>query len=105
VWCKPLYALESRLTILKQSPSPAADPEALALAVLGWVLADEQRASRLLDLTGLTPDALRAGLGNRAILSAVLDFLCAHEPDLVAAAEALGVEPAALADAREGLAS
>jgi len=34
----------------------------------------------------------------------VLDFLCAHEPDLVAAAEALGIEPADLAAARERLA-
>jgi hypothetical protein len=33
----------------------------------------------------------------------VLDFLCAHEPDLLAAAEALGLEPAALAAARESL--
>jgi adenine/guanine phosphoribosyltransferase-like PRPP-binding protein len=34
----------------------------------------------------------------------VLDFLCAHEPDLVAAAEALGLAPAAVTAARESLA-
>jgi hypothetical protein len=33
----------------------------------------------------------------------VLDFLCAHEPDLVAAADALDVSPQELASAREGL--
>jgi hypothetical protein len=33
----------------------------------------------------------------------VLDFLCAHEPDLLAAAGALGVSPAELAQARERL--
>jgi hypothetical protein len=33
----------------------------------------------------------------------VLDFLAAHEPDLLAAAEALGLEPAAFAAARERL--
>ena len=37
------------------------------------------------------------------MLGAVLDFLCAHEPDLVAAAEALGVRPQDLVSARESL--
>jgi hypothetical protein len=66
-------------------------------------LADEPRAERFLSLTGLTPDSLREGLGDPATLAAVLDFLCAHEPDLVAASEALGVAPQALAGARERL--
>lgn len=77
----------------------------LALNALGWVMGDTARASRLLALTGLTPDAMRAGLGDRAVLAAVLDFLCAHEPDLLAAAAALGVEPRELSSAREGLQS
>ena len=91
-----LYSLEARLTILRDTPSPSnlgADPSALALSALGWLLADEARAERLLSLTGLTPDELRDGLGDPAVLGAVLDFLSAHEPDLVAAAEALGVTP------------
>ena len=75
----------------------------MALSALGWVLSDETRASRLLALTGLTPDELRAGLGDPALLVAVLDFLCAHEPDLVAAADALGVTPQDLVAARERL--
>lgn len=69
------------------------------------MLADGDRAGRLLALTGLTPEALRAGVGDMATLAAVLDFLCAHEPDLVAAAEALDVAPQDLADARERLAA
>jgi hypothetical protein len=67
------------------------------------VLQDEDRGQRLLALTGLTPEALRAGLADPGLLCAVLDFLCAHEPDLLAAAEALGVAPAALAAAGERL--
>ena len=104
-----LYAFETRLTItarltiLRDPSSPATDPQALALAALGWVLDDDARASRLLALTGLTPDALREGLRDPATLAAVLDFLCAHEPDLLAAAEALGTEPQELASARERL--
>jgi hypothetical protein len=68
------------------------------------VLGDDDRASRLLALTGLTPEALRHGLSDPAMLGAVLDFLCAHEPDLLAAADALAVAPQDLADARERLA-
>ena len=68
------------------------------------MLADEDRAARLLALTGLSPESLRHGLGDPAVLGAVLDFLCGHEADLVAAAHELGVEPQALAAAREGLA-
>ena len=67
------------------------------------MLADADRASRLLALTGLTPDALRDGLDDLATLGAVLDFLCAHEADLLAAADALGVRPQELASARNRL--
>lgn len=67
------------------------------------MLGDGDRAARLLALTGLTPDALRDGLHDPALLGAVLDFLCAHEPDLVAAADALGVSALELAGARERL--
>lgn len=67
------------------------------------MLGDGPRAERLLALTGLTPEELRDGLGDPSLLAAVLDFLCAHEPDLVAAADALGVKPQDLAGARERL--
>ena len=81
------------------------DPSALALQALAWVLADERRAQRFLDLTGLAPEDLRARIGTAEIQLSVLEFLCAHEPDLVAAAEALGVAPGEIAGARERLAS
>ncbi len=80
-----------------------ADPETLALSALGWTLADEQRAQRLLALTGLTADELRGRLGDTALLAAVLGFLEAYEPDLVACAEALGVPPIELVAARRRL--
>lgn len=71
-------------------------PETLALAVLGWILSDQPRADRLLDLTGLTPDILRDQIGERGILAAVLEFLINHEPDLVAAADMLQIPPQAI---------
>ena len=89
--------------MLREPKSPAPDPAALALGALGWVLGDEDRAGRLLALTGLTPEALRGGLGDPAVLGAVLEFLGQYEPDLVAAAEHLGVEAAELMAARERL--
>lgn len=79
------------------------DPETLALSALGWTLADEQRAQRLLGLTGLTADDLRNRLGEPSLLAAVLGFLEAHEPDLLACAEALKVPPAELVVARRRL--
>jgi adenine/guanine phosphoribosyltransferase-like PRPP-binding protein len=79
------------------------DPAALALAALGWTLAEDARAERLLALTGLAPEDLRAGLGEPAVLAAILRFLEAHEADLVACAEALGVPPAELVEARRAL--
>jgi len=79
------------------------DPEALALTAFGWVLADDGRAQRLLALTGLTPDDLRGRLGEASVQAAILGFLEAHEPDLIACAETLGVSPADLVAARREL--
>ena len=76
---------------------------ALALQALGWILSDEPRAERLLGLTGLAPGELRASLGERATLAAILAFLTAHENDLVACADALQVPPATLAAAAQRL--
>jgi len=92
------------VAIPKVSSLPV-DPSALALTALAWVLADERRAQRFLDLTGLAPDDLRARIGTAEIQLSVLDFLCAHEPDLVAAAGDMDVAPADIAAARERLAS
>jgi Protein of unknown function (DUF3572) len=76
---------------------------ALALAALGWILSEDARAARLLALTGLTPDDLRARLDDPSVLGAVLGFLEAFEPDLIACTEAIGVPPAALIEARRTL--
>ena len=62
------------------------------------------RAQRFLAITGLDADGLRAAIGEPATHLAVLEFLCAHEPDLVAAAESLGLEPVQLAALRERIA-
>ena len=79
------------------------DADTLALSALAWILSDESRAQRLLAMTGLTPDELRGGLGDPALLAAGLRFLEAWEPDLVACASDLGASPSDLVQARRKL--
>lgn len=79
------------------------DPVSIALQSLAWIVADPDRSGRLLTLTGLDPAELRARAGEPSLLAAVLGFLEAHEPDLIACAEALGVQPEALVEARRAL--
>ena len=79
------------------------EAEPLALSALGWTLGDGPRAQRLLALTGLTPDDLRLRLTEPSVLAEILRFLEAHEPDLIACAEALEVAPERLVEARRRL--
>lgn len=76
------------------------DPVALALAALAATLSDERRAQRFVNLTGIGTDELRNGLDDPALLGAVLRFLEAHEPDLIAIAKEIGVAPLDLVEAR-----
>lgn len=96
------------LTILRDSSPQSADPQALALSALGWVLSDEDRADRLIALTGITPDELRHRLGagedaRREVLVAMMDYLMSYEPDLLACADALSITPEVLVEAHGAL--
>lgn len=79
------------------------DVHALALHALVWTLGEPRRAERLVELTGLSPDDLRARIGDPAVLAACLAFLEGHEPDLIACAAAIGVAPQRLVGARSAL--
>ena len=76
---------------------------AVALHALGWTLGDDARADRFLALTGLTAGDLRARIDQPETLAAAIRFLEAHEPDLIACAEAIGVAPADLPETRRRL--
>lgn len=82
-----------------RQPETLDDPATLALKALVWTLDDGERAGRLLALTGLAADDLRARIADPAVLGASLQFLFANESDLLACANALGVKPTALARA------
>jgi hypothetical protein len=94
-----------RQTFSEQNQVSGDDAAGLALRALGWVLADQPRAQRFLELTGLTPESLRSSVEQPTTLAAVLDFLAAHEPDLTAAADELDITPAQLIAACESLAA
>jgi hypothetical protein len=79
------------------------DAQTLALSALGWILIDDTRAQRLLALTGIEPSDLRSRLSDPGVLGAVLGFLEAHQPDLIACADAIGTNPERLVAARESL--
>lgn len=85
------------------APDTSPDPATLALQALVWTLAEPSRALRLLDTTGLTPADLKRSAGDPATLAALLGFLEAHEPDLIACADGLGVPPDALVGAHRTL--
>jgi hypothetical protein len=79
------------------------DASGMAFQALAWALMEEARAERLLALTGLTPEGLRKSVMDRSTQAAILSFLEAHEPDLVACAAVIGVSPAVLVQARKEL--
>jgi hypothetical protein len=79
------------------------DPCTLALQALAAVLSDERRARRFLDLSGIGTDDLRSRASDPLLLAALIRFLEAHEPDLVAVAELIGAAPESLVQARREL--
>ena len=79
------------------------DAIALGLSALAASLADQRLAERFLSLSGIDPLDLRQRAADPALLAALLRFLEAHEPDLIAIAADLGVEPKSLVAARQEL--
>ena len=78
-------------------------PQTLALNALAATLSDERRARRFLDLSGIDTVELRRRADDPELLAALIRFLEAHEPDLIAVAEDVGVAPIALVEARRSL--
>ena len=79
------------------------DPTAIALRALAATLGEQRLAERFLSLSGIDPPDLRQRASDPDVLIALLRFLEAHEPDLVAIAGELGVKPVALVAARREL--
>ena len=79
------------------------DPTAIALRALAATLGQQRLAERFISLSGIDPPDLRQRASDPDLLVALLRFLEAHEPDLLAIAEELGVKPVELVAARREL--
>ncbi|MGU3536672.1 DUF3572 domain-containing protein [Methylobacterium sp. A54F] len=77
--------------------------EGLALQVLGWIVAEEDRLFPFLNASGLSPDNLREVIREPAFLAAVLDHVMGDERVLIACAEGIGVKPERIAAAWQRL--
>jgi len=67
--------------------------EAVALAALGWLAADEDRLHRFLAETGTAPAAVAAQAADADFLAGVLDHLLADETRLLGFVAAEGLPP------------
>jgi len=67
--------------------------EALALQALAHVISDDELLGAFMYVSGVTPDALRAGLGDPSILGSVLDFILQEDARVLAFAESIGIDP------------
>lgn len=67
--------------------------ETLALQALAYIVGESTLCGRFLDLTGVNPSDLHASVQDRAFLAAVIEFLLAHEPNLLAFCADAGIEP------------
>lgn len=80
------------------------DAQVVALQALGFIAGDDALLSRFVALTGCGLDEVKARIGDAGFLGAVLDFLLADEPSLLAFAESAGLAPETPMLARQKLA-
>jgi hypothetical protein len=84
----------------KNADSGRKTAEAMATEALAFIAGDSARLGRFLAESGLGPDTIRRAAADPAFLPAVLDFLLAHEADLLDFAAHLGVDPKHVTAAR-----
>lgn len=89
--------------MLKTHTPHTEDPEVIALKALGFLASDEERLVRFLDVTGLSPQAIRQQAGQPAFLGGILDYLLADQTLLFMFAESEALQPARIEAARRKL--
>ena len=88
-------------------PSSAAREaaEILTIQALSFIAEEPERLNGLLSATGLTPNRLRESANQPDFLAGVLEHMLADESLLLAFADSAGIDPAAVARARNALGS
>ena len=81
----------------------AHEAEGIAVQALGFIAGDTTLLGRFLDLTGISAAEIRSAAGEPGFAAGVLQFICAHEPTLIAFSEATGVAPTAVMAAKQAL--
>ena len=75
----------------------------IAVSALSFIAQDLENVGLFMDQVGLDPQDLRAASATPGFLAAVLEFLCAQEPQLMAFAANAGLTPEAIDMARKVL--
>jgi hypothetical protein len=77
--------------------------ESIAVDALTFIGTDASRLARFLDLTGLTPQSIRAAAHDAGFLLGVLDYIDADDALLKAFADFSGINPSTASKARLAL--
>ena len=77
--------------------------QSIALQALVWILEEDDRAQRLLAITGLTVDDMRASVAEAWLLGAALSYLEGYEPDLIRCSHDIAIQPERIVAARRVL--
>ena len=84
-------------------PKTSPDAATVALQAVAHIAGDEGLLDRFIALSGCDADSLRQRLNDPAFLSAVLDFLLQHEPDLLAFCDVSGLTPDTVVESQQQL--
>ena len=98
--------MENRVVLRPLRPKTSSlrwDGQELSVAALSFLAQEPDRLSRFLDLCGLGPHNLRAAAADPGFLAAVLDYLLADEPLLIAFAAERDIPPESVAIARRAM--
>lgn len=88
---------------MKQNQLSPETAEAVALRAVAFIASDDDRLTRFLDLSGMTPSDLKQNVTEPWVLAGALDFLLDDETLIFLFAEHCGLAPEAPRAARRAL--
>ena len=72
---------------------PRDDAEHIAIRAFAFIASQPELVSRFCAITGIEPADLRKAANDPEFLAGVLDFIVAHEPDILAFADSASLLP------------